>query len=411
MNDDDYGFLLLRPLREEPSGPPAIDVVRAMREGRRMRRRRWWTGGSALAATLVAALTGGILVAGQDKPSPGPDLPPDPILPAACTAGTLPMGRHTSAEVTGGDPSGAWLVGVSEAHVPTPGVPHSILVWHDGKLVADVTPPDIRKGSAGVRMGDINASGVAVGGNSDGYPDPYVLAGGKARRLAGGRGEAVAINDAGVIAGQVGTPGKEKPVRWRSPDAQPEPLPLPAGIGDQRASVVDIAPDGTIVGEVEWRAYLWRPDGTGGYLDLPKVGGREANGFMPMVFGHGWLYGTLSTPVAASADPGLPLPGAGRDTMLYRYELRSGTWQELNSDRREAQVAGTKFGQFMAAEPKVFAGRSVLSLPAYAAPVMEGTGNFVIENVSDDVRVVAGTVWSGNADPSKPAVPIIWRCR
>jgi len=65
----------------------------------------------------------------------------------------------------------------------------------------------------------------------------------------------------------------------------------------------------------------------------------------------------------------------------------------------------------MAPEPEVFAGRSALRLPAYPAPVMEGTGNTVIENVSDDARLVAGTVWSGKADPSKPAVPVIWRCR
>jgi hypothetical protein len=48
VNDEEYGSRLLHPLRGEPAGPAAIDVVRAMREGRRMRRRRWWTGGSAL---------------------------------------------------------------------------------------------------------------------------------------------------------------------------------------------------------------------------------------------------------------------------------------------------------------------------------------------------------------------------
>ncbi|MBU2661907.1 hypothetical protein KOI35_00150 [Actinoplanes bogorensis] len=409
MNDDEYGTALLRPLAGEPTSPPRIDVVKAMRDGRRMRRRRWWRGGSALTVAIAAALTGGLLMANQDTPRPQPDLPPDPILPASCTAAELPAGPHKSAEVSGGDGSGAWLVGVSDAHDPTPSVPHSVLVWHDGELVADVRPPGLRKGSIGVRMNDINSSGVAVGSNLEGNSEPWVFADGKVRKLAGGAGEAVAINDAGVIAGQSGGDAKRRPVRWASPTAQPVPLPLPPEVSPLETRITDIAPDGTIAAEVGWRTYLWRPDGTGGFLPLPTVGGKKANGFMPMAFAFGWLYGTVTTPITG---PSAPPPGVGGgDTHLYRVEPNTGTWQKLPGDPQQVQVAGTSFGQFMTPKPEVFAGREVLNLPAYGAPVMSGTGNTVVENVSDDARFAAGTVWSGNADPSKPAVPVIWRCR
>ncbi|WP_250001968.1 hypothetical protein [Actinoplanes sp. M2I2] len=409
MNDEEYGILVLRPLGGDPEGPSAIDVGKAMRDGRR-RRRRWWTGGSTLAAVLVAALTGGVLVATQQTPRPGPDLPPDPVLPAACTAGPLPTGPHESAEVSGGDPSGAWLVGMSDAHLPTPPVSHSVLLWHNGELVADVRPRDVRKGSPGVRMNDVNGSGVAVGSDPRGNSDPWVLENGEVRKLAGAPGEANAINDAGVIAGRSGPPGQRRPVRWTSPDAEPTPLPVPAGLGNVQPTVTDIAPDGTIIGEIGGRAYLWWPDGTSGYVGLPTVEGRKADGFLPMAFSHGWLYGTLFLPMAEPSPAGF-LGGEARDTPIYRYDLRSRIWQKLADWQMETQVAGTFHGQFMAAEPKVFVGRQVLSLPAYPAPIMDGTANFLIENVSDDARTVAGTALSGVADPSKPAVPVIWRCR
>jgi hypothetical protein len=412
VNDDEYGSRLLNPLRGEPAGPPAIDVVRAMREGRRMRSRRWWAGGSALAALLAAGLTGGLLVANREPE-------PSPIRPAACTAAALPIGKHRDVEVTGADPSGAWIVGTTAYKEGGP-TPNSILVWHNGELVTDVKPTELRKGSDGVRMADINASGIAVGANTDGYPDPYVIEGGKIRKLAGGLGEADAINDAGVIVGKAGPPNQERPVRWTSPDADPVPLPLPDDPRSVRSRVTDITPDGTVIGTINWKAYLWRPDGAHGYLETPAVEGRRVNGFTPMVQREGWLYGALHTAAPDSKTPSRPPNGRAE---VYRYELSTGAWQKVTDDWKQAQLAGAgpEGENPLQAEPKIYVGQSVLELPPLAppaplpasAPSDLSPGGSRVDFLSDDARVAAGTAtdFRNGKLSDRRSVPVIWRCR
>ena len=394
MNDEEYGVLLLRPLDGEPDAPSRIDVARAMSDGRRMRRRHWWTAGPALAAVTATAVAGGVLATDQDR-RPRPVLPPEPPVPAACAIDLLPMGRHTSAEVSAGDTSGRWLVGMSDPMTPEPAVPQSLLVWRDGKLVTDLRPP-----AAGVRMTDINASGVAVGMNDIGTDFPHVYRDGKLSRLAGGPGSAWAINDAGVIVGQVGT-ADQRPVRWQSPTAQPAPLPLPDGARPAEADIRDIAADGTIVGTVGGEGYLWRPDGTGLVLTPPRAKGGLQGSFEPLVFRYGWIYGEVRTPER---------DGPGATSLTWRYEPRTRTWEQLGRTTMETQIGGV-FGGFGSASPTVYVGRSVLSLPGHTASAGAGMDSYIIQSVSADARVVAGTAESGRADPSKPGAPIIWRCR
>ncbi|WP_250027487.1 hypothetical protein [Paractinoplanes maris] len=394
MNDDDYVTALLRPLAGEPSGPPRIDVVKAMRDGRR-RRRRWWATGS-LAAVAVTAVTGGVLVAARPPaPRPLPDLPPDPVVPASCTAAPLPAKSYRSAEVTAGDSSGRWLIGRAEPDVGTPSISKSHLVWHDGKLVADVVPP-----VGGMTMTDINASGVAVGISDSRADHPWTYRDGTFTRLKGGTGFAVAINDSGVVAGQLGRDQKEKPVRWSSPAAAPEPLAAPDGV---RAEVRDIAPDGTIAGVIgDFQGYLWLPDGTARPIPAPHVDGKPALGFEPLVFRYGWLYGTVAFPVTG---------GPGSEQIDYRYEPRTGTWQEVGALAMKTQVAGPGRWRFGQDNPEIYVGPRTLSLPAYLPAVDAYLGSFVVEGISDDAHVVSGIAMSGPADLTLPIQPLIWRCR
>ncbi|MBM2621224.1 hypothetical protein JIG36_37550 [Actinoplanes sp. LDG1-06] len=396
-SDDEYGALLLRPLSGEPSGPPAIDVSKAMRDGRR-RRRRWWAGGSALSAVAVTAVTGGVLVAARPNPAPTPlpTPPPDPAVPSSCTAAALPAAKYRSAEVDAGDSSGRWLIGRAEPDMMTPSLSKSHLVWHDGALVEDVVPP-----VTGVTMRDINASGVAVGLSDSRADHPWAYRDGRFTRLRGGTGFAVAINDNGQIAGQLGRDQHEQPVRWPSADADPVPLAVP---DEARAEVRDIAPDGTVAGTVSEQGYLWMPDGTRRAITPPPVDGRPALTFDPLVFRYGWLYGVVSS---APAEGGL-----GTRNIVYRFHPGTGMWQQLSTEIMKTQVAApTGQWRFGEEKPSVFVGRQVLSLPAYLPAIDAYLGSFVVAGISDDAHVVAGIAMSGPADLTLPIQPVIWRCR
>lgn len=387
MNDNDYGPLLLRPLAGEPSGPPRIDVPRAMREGRRMRRRRWWPGLAALLASLTAALVAGnlLLAPASTAPKPRPTLPPEPVVPAACAVSPLPDGGHRTVMVTAGDSTGRWHVGTA---APAAGDKGPMLIWHDGKLVAQIAPPN---GNASLH--DINSSGVAVGSNdSDWDTYPFVYRNGKIERLKGGRGVASAINDAGEIVGTIGVNNRH-PVRWKSADAEPETLPMPPGATIQ--FVLDVAPDGWISGMYLSDTYIWSPDGKVSKLAPPSPDGIFRPG--PESFGFGWLYGVSL-----------------RDG-VYRYEPRTGTWQHLTDADHKAQFPGTGAGDAQVTgddERSVFVGREVLRLGANPITSQRDKYFFEITAVSADAHVVAGYALSNQENPqAQPYRPFIWRCR
>ena len=407
MNDDDYGRRLLRPLATEPPAATRINVAEAMRRGRRARRARAWAIISGLTAVIAAAATGSALALTAPAVKPKPDLPTDPAIPTACTAIRLPTGgAAAAATVTGGDPSGAYLVGSTN---PSAGKTRAVLVWRDGELVARV--PQTGRSPM---MSDINASGVAVGSTTESPFLPYVYRNGRVSRLPG-VGTARAINDDGMIAG-TREAGRGVPVRWASPDSQPEVMKLPPGtLGGQ---ATDIAEDGTIAVRLSTKTYieqtyLWFPDGTSRPIEAPTAGKGQATRFWSVYFRFGWLYGDVATfaPAGtASSGPSAEVPAGNPnvpegpyswDTSAYRYHVASGTWQKLPQGEVPALA-----GDFVTLQ--AYIGKQIFTFPE---PVgKRADDGFQIAVVSDDGRTAGGGSLSNRADPAHHDEPVMWRC-
>lgn len=284
---------------------------RALAAGKRRRRVRRLavpSGAAAAVGAVVAAvaLAGGgptQLAGGGPNPPAAPtaalpDAPPtspaaDPF-PTRCVAERLPTpkGHGSKSVVTGGDPSGRYLVGRSYPG----GKQDRVVIWRDGR-VAQVVAME----GSDQDLHDINSAGTAVGSS---YVGPFqketrvawAVVGGKAVRLPGGGDSvALAINDAGVIVGAVG----ERPAVWRSYDARPEFLPVPdKGLG---VGVGGIDEDGTIVatfsgavrGDHRLTAQVFRPDGSVRTLaPVPTVEGRPATGASAGPIRDGLVYGS-----------------------------------------------------------------------------------------------------------------------
>ncbi|WP_433828300.1 hypothetical protein ACQP2E_02655 [Actinoplanes sp. CA-015351] len=391
MNDEDYGALLLRPLKTgTPDGPTRIDVAKAMGDGLRARRVRTWSTVTAVTAGLAAIVTGGVLVLmpapAPDEELPQPVLPADVALPSSCTVDTLPAGDAKSAGVTGGDPTGTYLVGATE---PVYNGDFDVLVWKNGKLVADVEYEGPR-----VEMTDINGIGDAVGRSNEGIPKPYAYQGGKVRPMKG-IGTPIAINDAGVIAGGTEHAVDEPyPQRWSSWDAEPEPMPLPDGITSGYA--FDITEDGTILTALDSvtktrGAYLWHADGEIEAIAAPAMDIDQPVNVWPIAFRYGWVYAAAGTDAQQS---------------LFRYDPISKFWQKINDEPYSAQLpAGGPQGLF--ASPKVYIGKEMFALPTVEK---YGDDYFMIESLSEDASVIAGSNISSVA-ADRPVDPMIWRCR
>ncbi|MGX6607959.1 hypothetical protein ACWKSP_38420 [Micromonosporaceae bacterium Da 78-11] len=404
MNDDEYGALLLRPLATEPPVATRINVIEAMRAGRRTRSWKKLTG---LTAVVAAAATGGALALTAPAEKPAPDLPPDPAVPAACTAVRLPTGGAVSATVTGGDPSGTYLVGTTN---PDAQKDRAVLVWHDGELVATVP----QTGRTPV-MSDINATGVAVGSTTESPFLAYRYQDGKVTRLPG-TGTAKVINNAGTIAGTASTSGLDLPARWSGPDAEPELMRLPPGtLGGQ---VADIDENGTVTVTLATKtyieqSYLWFPDGTSRPIDAPKAGKGQTTRFWSAYYRFGWLYGTVATfmtPGASSAGPSSsaepsfsaePQGAYSFETPAYRYHVASGTWQKLPEGLdQDLTTSSMGLGAFI--------GRAIYEFPAPTDKQQDD--GFDLISVSDDGRTAGGGSLSNTADPAHPNYPLMWRC-
>ncbi|MBB2945330.1 hypothetical protein FB565_005063 [Actinoplanes lutulentus] len=401
VDDEDCGALLLRPLGHgTPDGVARVDVAKAMRDGLRARRARAWSTAVAVTAGVAVVVTGGLLVLRPQNQALPPVLPADPSVPASCTASALPAGDAKSAEVNAGDPSGRYLVGASE---PVEGGDHNVLVWRDGKLVADVAYQGPR-----VSMTDINASGVAVGATTGGVTLPYAYESGRVTRMKGA-GNAVAINDAGIVAGDTEPVIKDpQPQRWASWDAEPELMPMPAGMTAGQA--FDITEDGTILTSLWSRnvggIYLWHADGTVEKVEPPKAAPGHEVFAGPLAFHFGWLYAEVRTPSLNSSES---TPEARTVGSNYRYDPASRTWQDLGTKSYSVQVPAVqrRGGGFLQNKPTVYVGKKVLTLPPLAKYDDDA---FKVAFISADARVVAGSNLSGVA-AERPVLPIIWRCR
>lgn len=407
---------LLAPLAGEPAGPTAVDIRRAVADGRRQLRTRR-VAGVGMVAAVTALVAVGVPVA-LGRPVPTGDPPPlvtgtappqpsptGPTAPTACELEHLPVpdGAPDSL-VTGGDPTGRFILGSSYHGAGQ----MQVLIWGDGEPV----PVDIPGYDAS--LVDANAHGVAVGDSFASAADldsrqAWIYRDGHVTRLPGENVSAVAVNDAGVVVGsQFGPDQTSVPVVWRSPAAEPEPLALPGAGWSAEATAVDV--DGTVVGSGAVReefpdppahSFVWLPDGTRQELPWPTIDGQTASGF-----GAGSIQGGVVT-------------GHAREVIddswqfhPFRYDLRSGEFTPLAGQVPIAVeewsatgwvVGHTTDGLMLVAGPRL------VELPYPKLPVDpdDRFGNLpVVRLVSDDGRTIAGQVFTDDGYRA-----VVWRCR
>ncbi|MCO8269109.1 hypothetical protein M1L60_00735 [Actinoplanes sp. TRM 88003] len=403
MTDDDRAVRILRTMPDDPPLPSTVDVERTMAEGRRRRRVRRWSGGVALVAVTAVAAGGGTVAASALRDTPAAPVKPvtvpskkapakvAPVVPKDCKVTLLPSGEVKKALVTAGDPTGRYHAG---RVYPRPGGVHTV-VWKDGELLP---VPNMPGSDAGFR--DINSSGIAVGYSYVGDEErAYALAGGTVRRLAGGRAVAGAINDRGVIAGTLGGAfDGGTPVIWKSYRAEPTRLALPSGI--TRGSAAAIGEDGTVIGAIyrntrdEGIPYLWRPDGIGRKLAVPK----GATGFWVSSISNGWLYGSA---VHDAPD------GSMRSFTSYRYSIAANRYEKL-AVQLSNDALGAENGWVLStiADPVILAGKRIVKLPRY-----NKMKEYQVTAFSADGKTAAGYTTDSTDNEVVANRPLKWTCR
>ncbi|MET7397272.1 hypothetical protein ABZS66_27685 [Dactylosporangium sp. NPDC005572] len=387
MDDERYGTTLFRVLDGEP-GPSTVDVRRAVADGERHHRRARLAGATAAAAAVLVVVAASWAVARPARQDPAPVLPaatseqPPPRKAMACVPEqlTTPAGHGPKAVVSGGDPTGRYLVGRSY-----PGTGPATVIWVDRQPQLAPMP-----GEDGT-FSDVTSTGVAVGDSFSGERTvAYAYEGGKFTRLAGTDTTASAINEARTIAGSVG----DRPALWASPTAQPTMLALPGAGWSGIATGID--EDGTVVGQVAPKlgqevAVLWRPDGRLERLPAPDVRGKPANTFIATSIRDGWVTGW-----AARDEPGV------RYIAGPRWNLRDGTVTSLDGLFSTVNRDGWMLGS-----TTLHAGDQTVELPP--PPGFSGRISVHAYTLSDDGRTVAGQV-SGDGDVRTQPVPIVWTC-
>jgi hypothetical protein len=406
---DEEARTLLHPLAGDPPGPSRVDVPRAMAEGRRRRRSRIWATVAAVGALTATSVAGGTLAVGamgHDDVVPRPVLstptsapasasaPAAPVEkgPADCTVTRLPTDGVTKAIVSGGDPSGRYLLG----RLYTGRSPYPQVIWKDGRIAARPPLP-----GADGSFEDINTAGVAVGSAFQGEEiQGYAYHDGKVTAMKGGRGQASAINDAGVVVGGLGDYLELAAARWDSVDAQPVKLPVPDGTRESHA--VDIDENGTILGTLNGpdraapqTGYLWQADGTSELMPLPVVDGVQADAFWPESIRNGWVAGRS---VKDSAD-------GSRSFAWFRYRVATGTYEELPDETgMPDRVAANGWVLGTVTEPRILSEAGVTKLPRYR----KGT-EYQLRSFSDDGLVVGGHMTGIGASTENQ--PLMWRCK
>jgi hypothetical protein len=385
---------------------------RALAAGKRRRRIRRLavpSGAAAVTGAVVAAVAlaggGAQLAAPQSPANPSPTLTVasssaavDDGFPTRCVAERLPTpkGHGPKSVVTGGDPTGRYVLGRSYPG----GGRDRLLIWEDGK-VRHVVPIE----GADPHLYDINTGGVAVGIS---FVGPYgketevawVVTDGKAQRLKGQNAAAVGINEAGVIVGTV----DDQPVVWRTADSAPEILPGPPGKWIGSAGGID--EDGTIVGTFggigvpQSLAYAWSPDGTA--RELAPVA--ADTGLKP------------SGASAGSIRDGVVLGGShfedarSSTTVTTLWNLRTGevTTRPDVFHADEANARGWTIGQSRAGPVLSSGTRSVVLPPAEGTRTGGPTEVFEVISLSDDGRTIAG--YQDAAEGKLVVVAVRWRC-
>ncbi|MEU5939138.1 hypothetical protein ABZ807_08085 [Micromonospora sp. NPDC047548] len=421
MTTDEEDFAgLLRHLDDGPDRPSRVDLSTAIREARRRRRNRRTLTASVAGVAAVAAVAVVPLAVRADRPAEqGPpmaagtsasaSLPPPSSGPTTCTAELLPIpgGAHKS-QVTGGDPTGRYLLGRS---YPSSSFSYPVIIW-DGDQAREVRLP-----GSSQQLVDVSPSGVAVGEAYVGdRPQPYVVRAGKATRLPGvAAGEATAISDDGRIVGARQDGDRRLPVLWSDPEKPAVDLPLPGPKWQGIAIGVDS--DGTVVGKIQngpheaLRAVVWRSGGKPELLPLPSVTGGTATDFAPKSFQGGWITGRAyrregDGPVHAvryhlARGEYVPLPaelnpsaGNGRGWMVG---LVDHTWRPSRS------APGPAIGTGLLTDDGLV-----------RLPDLDGrTGRYGADavSISDDGQVIGGAL---DTKPGRQTIDmraVRWRCR
>lgn len=385
MYDEDFAGNALRDLMLAVDMPPSgADVHRATANGRRqVRRRTIMTSGAAGIAVIAAVGTFvafGPMRAGPYGNSAGGGVlsaPPKSAPTNRCTAAELPLPAGvTDVFVAAIDPTGTIVAGQSDPQ-PT--------LWKDGK--AEKLP-----GVSGTAVA-VAADGTVVGyaTNEQDNSTGWVFRNGAATNLAKLSGykwtNPNAVNAHGEIAGWVHGASLDDtaPVLW-SADGTVHKLTVPHGVGNAGEKSVmarDIADDGTVVGSVHGVPMLWEPGGTPQALPLPAG---VTTGAANAIAGH-YVYGT------AGADPA-------------RWDLSTGKVTLLQSVGDFGAKDGTADGAALLPATDNGKVSLLVGLDGRADPLTGPKGaRSVALAVSTDGSTVAGMTLA------TPPHPLLWHCR
>jgi uncharacterized membrane protein len=408
--DEEYATVVLKRLDGPLPGTSTVDIGQAMTEGRRRRRVRRLTGllsaGTATAVILVAvpvaasALRPGGppaigAVDGSGLPTGTASVVAPPPAPAACTIAKLPVPKGEMSLVTGGDPTGRYLVG--QSYPDDNGYPQ-LLMWHDGSVRQLYTAGDDKV------LNDVNSTGDAVGfSNLDGKSYAFAYVNGQMSPLSADPSQAYAINARGNIAGVV----NGRATGWRSPLGDPFPLRTPPG--DWQGAAYGVDDDGTMVGTLRSngieQAYMWAPDGAVHQLPVPEIDGGPATASRAFRVYAGWATGMAARGVS---KVGAPAPVGA--TAAVRWNLRTGEVQVIPG--LDGPVEGVNaYGWIAGGDAKgravLVSDAGVLPLPSLATPLH--AQDSYASTVSDDGRTIAGR--SVLDDKNRTVRAVVWHCR
>jgi hypothetical protein len=329
--------------------------------------------------------------------SPGAPTPP---VPTRCAVQRLPIpGGEPKSLVTGGDRTGRYILGRA---YPVRGhnERHPLLIWDNG------TPTTLSMPGNDEQFTDINSNGTAVGGSfgGDDVEVPYIYRNGAVSRLAvQGSARANAIGEQGHVVGLRRTGGKDtpRPVVWRDTGAPAVDLAVPAG---WEGEATDVDADGTIVGwltrgpGLDFRGYVWAPDGTGRFLPLPTVDGTPASAFAPRRIHNGLVVGRVTKTV----DTGFAVLVAVLDLRTEAVTLLPAT---------AAGGATNSLGWSTAGGPtshQLITPAGPVELPHLVSTPTDpqSVGSTLVGWMSEDGRVLAGQA----VDATGEIQAVAWRC-
>jgi hypothetical protein len=296
----------------------------------------------------------------------------------------LPAGHGPASHLSGGDPTGRYLLGSSNDT--------SIYIWDNGKLIASRT----LEGIDDSQLVDINSAGVAVGYSLDTTGTvPWLYRDNQFVRLPGGSAEPKSINENNVVVGMADS----HPVIWRTPESQPEKLAMPAGYSANR---VEISEEGLVVASAESftrppgpnRSFVWYPDGTFTELERPALSPDYIEWGATRIRGE-WASGTAYLNFKYVA---------------LRWNLRTGKSEVL------PELGGfpshNEHGWIGAPNPSpvIRTGTGqLIPLPTNISGVVKDSGFEAVHVLSDNGRYAAGELAVGNSRDNDN-VAVRWVC-